>query len=92
MITSIKNEKGTHVSFGDHRVAIFTLETSDSAIAKFIALAKARESELTALGNEFKKKVDWNHANRGKGQSWPVFTKVEKIVSQLCKEAGIIDS
>lgn len=83
---------GTIVMAEHHTLGIFTAETPKAAVDKFIELCKARETELVELGREYVAKVAWNHANRGKGKNWPVFTKMEKIVKQLCKQAGIVDS
>ncbi len=93
MAIIVKREaNGTHVFFGDQRVAIFTPETSAEAVNKFIGLAQNRDIELSILGQAYKEKVEWNHANKGKGKNWPAFTELDKIVKQLCKEAGIIDT
>ena len=91
-ITSKMDNDGTHVYFGTHRVAIFTPETDKEAIVKFISLAEAQADTLTAMGEEYKARRDWNYNSNGNGKAWPIFSKLDRIVSKLCRDAGIVDT
>lgn len=91
MITHHEHD-GTHVLAGKHCLAIITTETPAYAVVKFIALCEQNADELTKIGAEYEDCRAWNIANRGKGRNWPVFSKRDKLVNRLLKEAGIVDT
>jgi hypothetical protein len=92
MITWLKDEDGTHVFAGGHRLAIFTTQTDDKLINRFIDLAKAKDAELSEISAEYEIKRNWNMKSNGQGKNWPVFARRDKIINELCKQAGIVDT
>jgi len=88
MIHVEQKSDGTHVRVNNHLLAVFTRATEQTAIARFVELATAREPELAAIGAEYEERLAWNWS-QSKGKDWPVFRRRERVVSELCKQAGI---
>lgn len=74
----------------------FTPETNAAAVERFFQLLNKHEAELAPMVKEYREKleINWNRLERGetKGKNWPIFSKMERRLNQLQKEAGIVDS
>lgn len=95
MITSELTGDGLVVKAGEHVLACITPETDMEAMKRFVQLCKAREAELEELGQEYQNAVEWNRIAQEEGRAgknWPIFTKRERLVTKLCREAGIVDT
>lgn len=91
MITTEQSKHGIEVFANGERFVIITDETDRAALVKFVELCEANQ-QLPALVSAAKERRDWNMNSNGQGKDWPVFRQLERLVSKLCKEAGIVDS
>lgn len=93
MITQTRHETGGQAFFADgERFIILTDKTTSEQLCKFNRAAHAIDAELCAAAKAAKEARDWNFANPGKGRNWPAFGRLERLVNNLCKQAGIKDS
>lgn len=73
----------------------FTPETDRAQVERFAQLCEAQADALKPLLVAYEEKLAWNNAQvkLGKwGKPWPEFSRLEKFLNQLQKQAGIIDT
>lgn len=80
------------VAVDGRTVAGITDLTPKTALDKFVELVRSREDEIGTLLEAVEERRNWNISNPGKGRNWPVFTQRDRLVGDLCKQAGIKDS
>lgn len=70
----------------------FTLETGETAVARFCSIAEPFADELLIAQRASNEKRAWNVANYPKGKNWPEFSRFERLFDKVQKLAGIYDS
>lgn len=91
-VTSKVTPDGTEILIGEHRLVTFTTETPQNEIKKFLAQCETNAAALHLICEEYALKLKWNHDNYGRGRDWPIFSKRERTIDLMCKNAGIRDT
>lgn len=69
-----------------------TEETGIDKINLFERVCRTRQSEIAELVSQVEKDREWNMNNPGKGKLWPSMRQLERLLAELCKQCGIVDS
>lgn len=86
---------GTLVKVNGITLRGFTEMTDAAQIADFVKRCEIHADELARLAQLQRERIAWNMANENaptKQKRHPVFYALERLLNQLQKEAGIIDS
>ncbi len=80
------------ISWNEHVLSSVTAETPIEQYEAFVKAIKNREAEFDAIMPEYEEKRKWNYDNFPNGKNWPVFRKLEKLLTVCAFEAGLKDS
>lgn len=95
MITSELTSDGLVVKAGEHVLACITPETDMEAMKRFVQLCKDNSRLLEDIAVLYEDAREWNRIAQEEGRAgknWPIFAKRERLVTKLCREAGIVDT
>ena len=99
MITMREESKGNYKGFfnfyledGTKIPKGFTPETGREASERYCKLLNEHKHVVAPLVKQYIECIEWNHAHRGQGKNWPVFNKLERLLDNLQKMAGIVNT
>ena len=86
-----KTSHGTELSIeGLGPFTTITAETPEDAVERLISLCEANVEKLHTLRQAYNAGVEANF--KGAGKNWPAFSRWEKLMNELCRQAGVVDS